>query len=315
MIKKICVLFFVLISAGIVFSCSQLFAEGQADQSSNLPTIVYIEGDVSVVSSPEANAVAAVKGMLLAENASVKTSRESYCDIALDQEHKNIISIGPDSDVKIGKDFKQINISKGRVFSQLNALAAGSQFEVATPQAIAGVRGTAWESIVGENSKFNVKTHTVYVKGIGKTGAETGENDVAEGFSVVVDPSGWLGELTKLTQEDMDRMESWSSRIERSLGSASSKNNCKGLIDGFDGGSANLFKQVIDCETAGGGSFAGAGGEGPLLAGGDSQQGITGGDITTTSFIKSPVVETQGGSTPPVNPPDDKPCSAGKRCN
>ncbi len=310
MIKKIPSILFILVSAAIILSCGDLFAEDQANQPSNLPTIVYIEGDVSVAPSAGTSVVAAAKGVSLAEGASIKTGKESYCDVALDQGHKNVISIGPDSDVTIGKEFKQINIAKGRVFSEMKALAAGSQFEVTTPQAIAGVRGTAWESIVGENSKFNVKNHTVYVKGIDKMGGETGKNDVAEGFSIIVDPSGWLGELAKLTQEDLDRMESWSSRIERSLGTTSGKNNCKGLIDGFDGASANLFKQVIDCESAGQSALAAAGGEGPLLAEGDAQQGITGGDITQTMFGRSPIIEPPKSNDPPpierAGPPSPK---------
>ena len=50
----------------------------------------------------------------------------------------------------MGESIMKLRISKGRVFSELKALKPGSTFEISTPQAIAGVRGTAWETVVDE---------------------------------------------------------------------------------------------------------------------------------------------------------------------
>lgn len=303
MIKKS--FLFVSLIALAVFSPSihSLFA--QEDSAS--PTIVYLEGSVTVNISG-AEWVSAEKNMALKEDSSIKTEDASYCDIAFDKDMKNIVSIGPNSEVKLGKALKQVNISKGRVFAELKALPAGSMFEVVTPQAIAGVRGTAWESIVGATAQFNVKDSTIYVKGM----AEEGTKDVAQGNSVVVDPSGWLGELKELTKEDAARMEAWSSRIASSLGP--SAKNCGGLIEGFTGASANLFGQVLECEGAGQDeAFASAGGDIAQL-GGETNQGLLGGDITQMSFVHTPLTETLEtpiqNTPPPVKPPNYSCCPA-----
>ena len=175
MIKKILPLTVVVVTtfcaASLVYSQSEL-SPVYIPTGVYHPTIVYVEGTVSV--NPSADTwVDASKGMALNEGNSVKTADSSYCDIALDQEKKNILSIGPNSEVKLGEDFKRINIPRGRVFAELKNLPSGSQFEITTPQAVAGVRGTAWESVVEAASKFNVKEHTVYVKGLDKEGKLT----------------------------------------------------------------------------------------------------------------------------------------------
>lgn len=269
------------------------------------PEIVYIEGNVTV-STPDGQVVQAQKGMVVNGKAVIKTQEASYCDIALDKEKKNIISIGPNSEVEVGESIMKLRISKGRVFSELKALKPGSTFEISTPQAIAGVRGTAWETVVDEVSRFNVKDHVIFVEGLDKEGKSTGKSDINEGFSVTVDPSGWLGELAKLTQEDLDRMSSWSDRIQRSLSSASSKRNCGGLIDSYAGDSSGLFQAVVECEVQAG-SFAAS--DSLNIPEELSKQGITGGDITINSIVTvqenqpSAPVPAGTASTPVVKEP------------
>ncbi len=259
--------------------------------------------------------VAAQKDMALNVDSAIKTGDASYCDIALDKEMKNIISLGPNSDVTLGAAFKQIKISKGRVFSELKNLPAGSQFEIVTPQAIAGVRGTAWESIVGPMAQFNVKDHAVYVLGIDPAGNPTKRLDVSQGFSLSVDPSGWLGELAELTKEDLDRMESWSNRIAQAVGQVSGKSNCGGLIEGYEGATANLFGQVLDCEAKSAeASFASANGETPgSIIPQNENQGF-GNDVTTTTFAEIPEIPTPQETPTPTPTPEPKVCQGG-RCS
>ena len=120
MIKKTFQLFFLVAIAVLPVA----FAFGEDAAESNLPKIVYIEGSVSV-NFAGGEWVDAQKGMALNVDSAIKTGDASYCDIALDKEMKNIISLGPNSDVKLGAAFKQIKISKGRVFSELKNLPEG----------------------------------------------------------------------------------------------------------------------------------------------------------------------------------------------
>ncbi|MFA5060581.1 MAG: FecR family protein [Candidatus Omnitrophota bacterium] len=275
------------------------FSVNAADEPSgvNTPQIVYVQGDVSINLSGE-EWISASKGLSLNANAAVKTSDDSYCDIAFDADQKNIVSVGPNSEIKIGSDFQQVNISAGRVFSRIRGLKEGSRFEIVTPQAVAGVRGTAWESIVTSKSEFKVKENTVYVNGL-SLGQVTTTADVLEGKGIEVGDDGSLGDLSDLSQDDLDHMNQWSGRIDQTLGNSSTEGkDWKKIVENYDGDSSNLFEEVMQEEEGGfEGAFAsgGNGNEGFILArttgGAGDGGGIPGGDIVPGSFI-----EPQGGS-------------------
>lgn len=179
------------------------------------PRLVYKEGDVSALMRGTAQAVALEqKGMILKEGLTITTGDESYCDIAFDEGLKNFVSIGPNSELEIGKDFKELKISNGRIFSQLKNLPSDLQFEIVTPQAIAKVHGAIWESNAGTVVSFNVQNGIVDVRGIGKDGKVTGQSNVLAGHSIAVDQNGRLGRPSKVIIEDEERMKNWSDRME-----------------------------------------------------------------------------------------------------
>ena len=259
--------------------------------------VVSLQGLVSVQLPGERWAPAFVD-MTLDSQAVVRTSAESYCDIAIDGTSKNIISIGPETEVTV-RSARRMHIAKGRVFASLQELPIGSQFEVATPVAIAGVRGTQWESFVADTAKFSVVEGAVNVAGIDKEGNMTGQNDVPAGNALAVDESGWLSELVELTKEDVKRLKEWSSRINMSL----AKRDCDDLID-RSSANPSLFAEVLECDARNQGAFAAAlGPEGSVvIRDGGETGGITGGDITTTTF------------PPPQPEPPEQECSNTNPC-
>lgn len=278
-----------LIFAGVFLSLILLGAQGGAAQEQAQgpyqPKIAHLQGNVSVNFSGE-KWEAAQKGMVLNENAVVKTDSQSYCDVALDSAYKNIVSIGPNSEVTLGKLFKEVRIAKGRVFAQMKGLEPGAKFEISTPQAVAGVRGTAWESIVDNGTQFNVQENTINVQGFGAGGGMTGEKDVSGGQSLKIDANGLLGEVTPLSPEQLQGLQDWSGRIGQSLRQDQAQN----LIDGYDGNYANLYEKVLETDgVADLTDFAAAEGGlgfGDGISGGPG--GITGGDVTNTTFTEPP---------------------------
>ena len=307
---------FVAIAVIMIFlSCVAYGITGSVSaQEQDMPKIIYSYGLVSVNLTGE-KWVPATVHLALNENSRVKTFDQAYCDIAFDEKQENVISLGPNTEVAIGQYMERIEIAKGRVFSVLNNIEAGSTFEVVTPQAIAGVRGTAWETIVELTTKFNVKENVINVQGINKDGQKTDEKNVSPGNSLSVDEDGWLGELVALTDEDIDRLENWSSRIEDTLRSLSSAKGCGELIESYEGASKNLFAQVMNCEAGRDvETFASSPGGGASLLGGESgDQGITGGDIINPTFFSSQnppalPMEPPPPFEPPVEPPPDHSC-------
>ena len=297
MVKK---LLSILVVALLAFYPSVSFAEGEdaASPASPFPKIVYSENNVSV-SSDGQNWLAAHSEMSVAEGSHIKTAEASYCDVALDKSLKNIISLGPNSDIVVGEALKQVKISKGRVFAELKALPAGSQFEVVTPQAIAGVRGTAWESIVDMITQFVVQDNSIFVQGIGSEGQVTGENDVPAGSSITVNEQGLLGAVAMAAQADLNRMDSWSDRIEHSVGTYQQEHPNE-TIENYDGQTSNLYEKVMEEEMAGEESSFAAFDEDTLFIQTDFEDGI-GNDITQSTFSGrgSPLVFDSPIPTPP----------------
>src|SRR3989338_2739367 len=217
MIKKSALFSIILSFVGVFAFASFVFAQNVPAVPADLPVITHLEGSVLVKSEAAGLENPAVRGMILQQGSVIITSDQSYCDIAFDKEHKNIVSVGPNSKLTIGKDLAAVNLSKGRVFSRLKNLPPGSKFEVVTPQAITGARGTAWESIVDNLATFNVKENTIYVEGLDVQGHTTTQSNVSEDQFIAVDPSGALGQVTDLSDEDSKRLEDWSQRIDQAL--------------------------------------------------------------------------------------------------
>ncbi|MFH1359448.1 MAG: FecR family protein [Candidatus Omnitrophota bacterium] len=270
------------------------------------PKVLYAEGLVSV-NLDGTKWVPAKTGMELQEESAIKTADESYCDVSLDGSLKNIISVGPNSEVSMGKYLERINVVKGRVFAKLKDLKEG-QFEVQTPTAIAGARGTQWQtSTDGKTAKFDVKENTIYVQGLDKEGNVISKTDVSQGNTVSVDEEGFLGALRALTQQEEDELDQWAVKLEQSLG----KRDCNDLLNTYQGASGNLYEQVLGCQAGiSHESFAAAGGGLPSPDVGFPDQGITGGDITTTTFDEPPVEPPpiiEPPEEPPYEPPEEPP--------
>jgi len=265
-------------------------------QSVNLPRIIRVEGGLVSVNLLGEGWVPAQKGMDLEPESVIKTGGGAYCDITLDKDLTNIISIGPNSEVTISEYFEKIEIAQGRVFAQLKGLKPGSTFEVVTPTAIAGVRGTSFESIADLiSSKFQVPEGTVSVKGVDKDGKVTDENDVKEGKAISVDENGFLGALQDITEKDKIRLQNWSTKLAKLRAQFADRDqvSCGDMIESFKGASGRIFEQVLECETGETETFAAGPDNSDLFRGDGDDQGI-GDDITNKTLEdETPIVEDE----------------------
>ncbi len=109
------------------------------------------------------------------EGATVITHSHSTASLRLGS--GSLVRMGPDTTISLDRleqgtpaahRNESITISIGRIWSHVMQLFGGdSSFEVATPNAVAGVRGTAfWVEVTGDNSpsRFVVDEGTIYVR-------------------------------------------------------------------------------------------------------------------------------------------------------
>lgn len=283
--RNILSLFFIPLS----FLLAESYAFGQEAK------IVHVQGLVSVNQTGDLWEPAR-KEMVVPESTIVKTGDQAYCDIAFDEEGQNVASIGPNSKIKIN-ELQGVHIIRGRVFAQLKGDNT-TDFKVSTPVAIAGARGTSWESIFIETAKFSVADSTIYVQGIDQDGQPTGVIDIPVHGFLDVDAFGELGELGELSQEDIDRLNEWTSKIENGL-------ERRRIINKGDIG--KLFTKLLESEIPPEEeTFASDSQEitGIITGGnGDSEAApsITGGDISTSTFDPPPDPEPERIFTPPPN--------------
>lgn len=147
--------------------------------------IVEVKGKVQVKETPSAEWQKAKINMMLEKDAEVQTQKKSQCTLAFDEELKNILTVKENSHIKLenvspGKVF----LPEGRVFTLIESLAKAETFQVRTPTAIAGARGTGWMTgFTGGVSTALCFTDKIFTNCPDQT---SGEKDVNSGYGLEI---------------------------------------------------------------------------------------------------------------------------------
>jgi hypothetical protein len=166
--------------------------------------IIEAEGDVSFRKAAGSAYEKAKPGLYLKSNAEVKTGANSQCTIAFDEGLKNILTIKENSTIAI-EELRpaKVFMPRGKVFSLIEDLPELGKFEVRTPTAIAGVRGTG-DSIETDGSNSGIKCFEggLRVQGRNRRGRNTGSKDLFAGSGLWVSGDGALGDIFDLLAGD-----------------------------------------------------------------------------------------------------------------
>ena len=117
------------------------YASGSEAQEES--KVIYLKGQVKVQHPGDNFWILAKKGMLLNDKDKIKTFVGSEAEIALDPTLKNIVKVNPNTEITL-EDLKnkKLYMPKGKVFSLMEALPSDASFEIKTPAAVAGIRGS-----------------------------------------------------------------------------------------------------------------------------------------------------------------------------
>ncbi len=206
----------------VVFYSTILFAQ--------TAKIVDIQGNVFAREKTNVSWVRAKINTFLNKEAELKTEMDSSCTLAFDEKMKNVLTVGENSQLKI-ENIKPGNIflNRGRVFSLVENIENEEKFQVRTPVAIAGARGTGWVTSHDGKTAVHVFEETVFVQGLGKDGKVIKEEDLENGFGLGVGPDGFFGDRFPLTDRDYEGWDKFSNRASVLL-------EQKGADGGVDGG-------------------------------------------------------------------------------
>ncbi len=172
--------------------------------------ITNLEGNVQVQSAADKSWTKAKVGMAVNIGDSIQTARSSMADVALDESNKNTIRVDESTLVVItssnAADINKLDLSHGKVYANVEEVKAGLGFEVKTPSAVAGVRGTGL-SVESSQRRDEVAAFkdSVFVKSFDSQGRQIDEITIPEGFKAMVERFEKAGELSKLSEDEMDR--------------------------------------------------------------------------------------------------------------
>jgi ferric-dicitrate binding protein FerR (iron transport regulator) len=168
--------------------------------------IVFTEGSVQVQSSDKVWKKAEA-GTQVNIGDAVRTARRSRADVALDDEKMNTLRIAEQTMVVLNSTepgmINKIDLSNGKVYSNVDNIREGMAFEISTPSAVAGVRGTGW-SVESSRQNDEVATYkdTVSVKTFDANNNLLSETTVPEGFKTMIERFQQAGALIQLTSQE-----------------------------------------------------------------------------------------------------------------
>ncbi|MEW5766909.1 MAG: FecR domain-containing protein [bacterium] len=154
------------------------------------------------------------KQVLLQKGDKIKSGKNSWVEVTL--KDGSTYRLGEHSDAEIKEISKgeagrfRIGITLGKIWATVKRLAEGKKFEVATPAAVAGVRGTKFKVEVAKDGQTRVTVH----EGVVNVKTSKEEVDVNAGYEVVAFLKGNLTDVNPLT---LDLWDEWNKKRDSEL--------------------------------------------------------------------------------------------------
>jgi len=194
--------------------------------------IIDFKGEVMVKKNAATDWQDARKNLVLDKAAQVQTKAGGECTLAFDNDLKNIMTVKENSQIRIDS-LKPgvVNLSQGRVFTLIKNLKQVEKFQVRTPVAVAGARGTGWET-VNDNGRSLVSCFedTVYVQGLDANGNVSDEEDLDSGFGLEVGAGGRLGDIFELGDDARAEWNDFTNNVGNIAGGATDRDEGTGEI-------------------------------------------------------------------------------------
>ena len=148
--------------------------------------IIAVKGTVMIRKDATAAWEIAQLNMKLGKDAEVQTQAKATCTLSFDENKKSILTVKDETQIKVESvQPGKVYLPQGRVFALIKNIKETKKFEVRTPTAIAGARGTGWITEFSEGkTSIACLDDVVYVETLDDTGKITNEVDLAEGFEL-----------------------------------------------------------------------------------------------------------------------------------
>jgi len=187
------------------------------NESQDRASIVKISGKVSIERA--GTQLVPSTGMVLNSYDKITTAKGSSIEVTFDDGLKDIVKIGANSHVVLESDAIEKKTSlfmdRGEVLLKLEKLEKGSNFQVRTPTAVAGVRGTSFGvKLVGKEAIISDFESKIYVKGLDQNFVENeDELLLSEGWKVRVRQFETPSRVEKITYQERSVWLAWVNEV------------------------------------------------------------------------------------------------------
>ena len=177
-----------ILCIGLAFVLVGIFSMGAYAADSGLKAkIISTKGDVKVDPQGNGSWVAANVNMELNQGAIIKTGAGSSANLAFDTAMLNVLNVEENTTLSVdtlSEKLSEVGLSNGKILANLKGLKGGSTFQVKTPTAIAGARGT------GLGVEF--ARGITYIEAFENSILVIGRDSRGASMAVMVDvPAGW----------------------------------------------------------------------------------------------------------------------------
>jgi len=210
--RRSLVVFIAGISAALLLSITTVaLAEKELEISADSAIVIFTEGDVKIKGADIEGWKDAEVGTLLVEGDSVRTGKESWAEIGFGDDFVNVVRLEENTKFElISARPVKLGLLAGEIRSLVESLESGTTFEIKTPTAICGARGTGWDTMVdGNDVMVDAFEDEVF---FGKTDKEGNLLEtITLGSGERAELKGMLKEIavTKVPPEKIKRWKSW----------------------------------------------------------------------------------------------------------
>lgn len=171
--------------------------------------VIGYQGDITIVPDGMTESIKCMRGMRLKPGDDLKTGKDSYLLIAFDELKKNRVKVRENSHVILvmtGAD--KCELVDGEIVTLLKNMKPGEVFQIKTPSATCGARGTGWFTRTdGRVTEVEVFDGSIFLRGVNRDGSIMREEMVLErGFMTSVRVNERPEPKRKMPKDELNRI-------------------------------------------------------------------------------------------------------------
>ncbi|MFC1576070.1 FecR domain-containing protein [Candidatus Omnitrophota bacterium] len=177
-------------------------------------TLTSMEGSVKVDVDGNDKWASATVGMKLKKDSKLRTGRASYAVLAYNDEGSNVVRVKENTNIVIGEISRKsygVELFDGKVLARFKKLPPGSKFEVRTPTAVCGIRGSGLGvDFINGMTVVSAFESSAFVQGTDSAGNPVGmQVTIPEGWKSSVAADGTVTQPVGLSANEVAVYNAW----------------------------------------------------------------------------------------------------------